>query len=75
MTPVPKTVLYVRVSTAEQISEHQVAQAREAGFEIKDQHVITDTAFPASPPFSKSETKGADYSTFYKRAIHLWCAG
>lgn len=42
MTPIPKTVLYVRVSTAEQTSEHQLTQAREAGFEIDDQHVIVD---------------------------------
>lgn len=32
MTPKPKTVLYVRVSTAEQTSDHQLAQARSAGF-------------------------------------------
>lgn len=42
MTPKPKTVLYVRVSTAEQTSDHQLAQARSAGFEIADDHVITD---------------------------------
>src|SRR6056297_2837995 len=42
MTPTPKTVLYMRVSTAEQTSEHQLAQAREAGFHIEDPHVITD---------------------------------
>lgn len=42
MTPKPKTVLYVRVSTAEQTSAHQLAQAREAGFNIEDQDVITD---------------------------------
>lgn len=42
MTPTPKIVLYMRVSTAEQTSEHQLAQAREAGFDIEDQDVITD---------------------------------
>ncbi|MEO9607785.1 MULTISPECIES: recombinase family protein [Alphaproteobacteria] len=42
MTPKPKTVLYVRVSTAEQTSDHQLAQARSAGFDIADDHVITD---------------------------------
>ena len=42
MTPTAKTVLYVRVSTAEQKSNHQLVQAREAGFQIKDEHVITD---------------------------------
>jgi putative DNA-invertase from lambdoid prophage Rac len=42
MTPTAKTVLYVRVSTAEQTSGHQLTQAREAGFEIADDHVITD---------------------------------
>lgn len=42
MTPTAKTVLYVRVSTAEQTSGHQLVQAREAGFQIDDEHVITD---------------------------------
>ncbi|WP_181892845.1 recombinase family protein [Falsiruegeria mediterranea] len=42
MTPTAKTVLYVRVSTSEQTSDHQLAQAREAGFLIADDHVITD---------------------------------
>jgi putative DNA-invertase from lambdoid prophage Rac len=42
MTPTTKTVLYVRVSTAEQTSEHQLVQARDAGFQIADEHVITD---------------------------------
>ncbi len=42
MTPTAKTVLYVRVSTAEQTSDHQLAQAREAGFQIAEEHVITD---------------------------------
>lgn len=40
MTPKSKTVLYVRVSTAEQTSEHQQAQAIAAGYTI-DQ-TITD---------------------------------
>jgi len=42
MTPVPKTVLYMRVSTAEQKIEHQLDQAREGGFEIKDHNAIAD---------------------------------
>jgi len=42
MTPTPKTVLYVRVSTAEQNSTHQLEQARAAGHEIEDNYVITD---------------------------------
>tara|TARA_R110002110_G_scaffold21167_26_gene84529 strand:+ start:883 stop:1548 length:666 start_codon:yes stop_codon:yes gene_type:complete len=42
MTPTAKTVLYVRVSTAEQTSAHQLDQARAAGFQIEDRHVITD---------------------------------
>ena len=42
MTPTPKTVLYMRVSTAEQTSDHQLTQAREAGFQIEDEHVIID---------------------------------
>lgn len=42
MTPTPKTVLYMRVSTAEQTSAHQLSQAREAGFQIEDEYVITD---------------------------------
>lgn len=37
-----KTVLYVRVSTAEQTSDHQLTQAREAGFEIEVENVLTD---------------------------------
>lgn len=41
MTPTPKTVLYVRVSTAEQTSDHQLIQARDAGYQIADEHVIT----------------------------------
>lgn len=42
MTPTPKTFLYVRVSTAEQTSGHQLAQARAAGFDIEDGNVVTD---------------------------------
>ena len=36
------TFLYVRVSTSEQTSEHQITQARAAGFDIADNDVITD---------------------------------
>lgn len=36
------TVLYARVSTAEQTLEHQIAQARVAGFDIADDDVIAD---------------------------------
>lgn len=35
-----KTILYVRVSTSEQTSDHQLEQARTAGFEIDE--VVTD---------------------------------
>ncbi|MDB5660702.1 MAG: recombinase [Cypionkella sp.] len=42
MTPTPKTVLYVRCSTSEQTSAHQITQARDAGFVFDDSHVITD---------------------------------
>ena len=42
MTPTAKTVLYVRVSTAEQTSEHQITQARAEGFTFDDRHVIVD---------------------------------
>ena len=35
-----KTILYVRVSTTEQTSDHQLEQARKAGFQID--HVVTD---------------------------------
>jgi DNA invertase Pin-like site-specific DNA recombinase len=42
MTPTAKTVLYVRVSTAEQTSAHQLEQARGAGYQIADDNVITD---------------------------------
>ncbi|UWP91401.1 recombinase family protein [Aliiroseovarius crassostreae] len=37
-----KTVLYARVSTSEQTIEHQLEQAREAGFIINEEDVITD---------------------------------
>lgn len=37
-----KTVLYARVSTSEQTIEHQLEQAREAGFLINEEDVITD---------------------------------
>ena len=40
--PKPKTVLYVRVSTAEQTSAHQVEQARAEGFDVEDRFVIVD---------------------------------
>jgi len=36
------TYLYARVSTADQTLTHQLTQAREAGFEIEDDHVIAD---------------------------------
>lgn len=42
MNYTPKTVLYVRVSTAEQTSAHQLDQARAAGFKIEDANVIVD---------------------------------
>lgn len=35
-----KTILYVRVSTTEQTSDHQLEQARKAGFQVD--HVVTD---------------------------------
>ncbi|NOD90127.1 MULTISPECIES: recombinase family protein [unclassified Ruegeria] len=35
-----KTILYVRVSTTEQTSDHQLEQARKAGFQVDD--VVTD---------------------------------
>lgn len=37
-----KTVLYARVSTSEQTIDHQLTQAREAGFQINDEDVIAD---------------------------------
>lgn len=36
------THLYARVSTSDQTLDHQVTQAREAGFSIEDDHVIAD---------------------------------
>lgn len=42
MTLTAKTVLYVRVSTSEQTSAHQITQAREAGFTFMDKYVIVD---------------------------------
>lgn len=42
LNPAPKTFLYVRVSTVEQTSAHQLIQAREAGFIVEDDDVITD---------------------------------
>lgn len=37
-----RTVLYARVSTSEQTIEHQLEQARDAGFTINSEDVITD---------------------------------
>ena len=34
--------LYARVSTSDQTLDHQLTQAREAGFSIEDDHVIAD---------------------------------
>jgi len=34
--------LYARVSTSDQTLDHQLTQAREAGFAIEDEHVIAD---------------------------------
>ena len=42
MTPTPKTVLYVRVSTAEQTSEHQIDQAVNEGLINRDDMAIVD---------------------------------
>lgn len=42
MTPKSRTILYVRCSTAEQTSAHQITQAREAGFIFDDSDVVTD---------------------------------
>ena len=36
------TYLYARVSTAEQTLDHQLTQARQAGFSIEEDHVIAD---------------------------------
>jgi DNA invertase Pin-like site-specific DNA recombinase len=36
------TYLYARVSTSDQTLDHQLTQAREAGFSIEDDHVIAD---------------------------------
>lgn len=36
------TFLYARVSTVEQTLDHQLAQARAAGFTIDDEHVVAD---------------------------------
>jgi len=36
----PKTILYVRVSTTEQTSDHQLEHARKAGFQVDE--VVTD---------------------------------
>jgi putative DNA-invertase from lambdoid prophage Rac len=38
----PTTILYCRVSASEQTLEHQITQARAAGFEISDDNVIAD---------------------------------
>jgi DNA invertase Pin-like site-specific DNA recombinase len=42
MTPKQKIVLYVRVSTAEQTSEHQITQAFDAGYIVNEEHIIID---------------------------------
>ena len=36
------TFLYARVSTADQTLDHQLTQARQAGHQIDDEHVIAD---------------------------------
>jgi hypothetical protein len=36
------TYLYARVSASDQTLDHQLTQAREAGFSIEDEHVIAD---------------------------------
>ena len=38
----PITYLYARVSTSDQTLDHQLTQAREAGFSIDEDHVIAD---------------------------------
>lgn len=58
MTPTAKTVLYVRVSTAEQTSAHQLAQAREAGFHIESEHVITDHGVSGVSTLLKERDQG-----------------
>lgn len=58
MTPSPKTVLYVRVSTAEQTSAHQLEQARAAGFQIDDDHVITDHGVSGVTTLLKDRDQG-----------------
>ncbi|MBE9639778.1 recombinase family protein [Salipiger mangrovisoli] len=58
MTPTPKTVLYVRVSTAGQTSAHQLTQARAAGFHIEDEHVITDHGVSGVKTIIKERDQG-----------------
>jgi putative DNA-invertase from lambdoid prophage Rac len=36
------TYLYARVSTSDQTLDHQLTQARQAGFSVEDEHVIAD---------------------------------
>jgi putative DNA-invertase from lambdoid prophage Rac len=42
------TILFARVSTAEQTIDHQLAQAKTAGFAIDE--VVADNGAPASAP-------------------------
>lgn len=53
-----KTGGNISISTAEQTSEHQIAQALEAGFDIKDEHVIIDHGVSGVSTILKERDQG-----------------
>lgn len=68
-----RTVLYARVSTAEQTIAHQRTQAEAAGFVIddviEDEGVLDLSRFDAAPLIAFTATKETDYGTETNRRI------
>jgi hypothetical protein len=66
-------VLYARVSTVEQTTEHQLTQATQAGFKIDK--VVADNGVSGSAFASPSAARAAGCSICSGPATRSWCAG
>jgi len=66
-------VLYARVSTAEQTTEHQLTQATQAGFEIDK--VVADDGVSGVAQDLPSAPKAAGCTTCSGLEIRSWCVG
>ena len=71
--PPMKTVLYCRVSTADQTLEHQRIQAEAAGYRFDE--VVVDHGIWAFGRLCVTAQKGNGYSTCCAKGTRWLCAG